>query len=397
MQFDEKWSFVTKKQKHCQDGAADARCGDCWDHVALDPEHRLVPGVVVGKRTEENARQLVHEFCERTDGRPINLMTSDEYPAYAAVIAAVYAEDVSPPGEAAAERLPDWLVYATVHKTRENNRVVKGEARLVYGTLLSLAYARNAETLRGVQPEAVLPGDIDANLGAPWIPESDIQAFAADLFRVAPSSIQVGHLEKDAVWSLDADYAAQQSVAATSEYGTPRANGPGLLELALNMKTPMIYDTVTRGDREERVLNREATLAAREKQKLIKERFRLGADCGDTRDTDDLLRHGCPPDALGLLGLRGDHPEADRPRHPPGADRRHRRRRQRRQEAGPLRQGPQRPGPGAAGQRASPWASIVVCALAWFCIRNLPPTCISKARSAASPCSPANTTAREPS
>ena len=31
-------------------------------------------------------------------------------------------------------------------------------------------YARNAEALRAVQPEDVLPGDIDANLGAPWIP-----------------------------------------------------------------------------------------------------------------------------------------------------------------------------------------------------------------------------------
>ena len=87
-------------------------------------------------------------------------------------------------------------------------------------------------------------------------------------------SIPVAHLKKDAVWSIDADYAAKQSVAATSEYGTPRANGTWLLELALNMKTPTIYDTDPDGDREERVVNQEATLAAREKQKLIKERFR---------------------------------------------------------------------------------------------------------------------------
>ena len=38
---------------------------------------------------------------------------------------------------------------------------------------------RNAETLRPVQPEDVLPGDIDANLGAPWIPANAIEAFAA--------------------------------------------------------------------------------------------------------------------------------------------------------------------------------------------------------------------------
>ena len=47
-----------------------------------------------------------------------------------------------------------------------------------------------------MQPEDVLPGDIDANLGAPWIPETDIQAFAAELFRVEPSGIEVGHLKK---------------------------------------------------------------------------------------------------------------------------------------------------------------------------------------------------------
>jgi IS1 family transposase len=146
VQFDEKWSFVGKKQKHCDcRRPGDAEQGDCWDHVAFDPEHRLVVSVVVGKRTEAHARQLVHEFRERTDGRPINLMTSDEYPAYASAIAAVYAEPVAAPaGRPAAgpaSRLPDWLVYATVHKVREQNRVVRVETRLVLGLLLSLAAA----------------------------------------------------------------------------------------------------------------------------------------------------------------------------------------------------------------------------------------------------------------
>jgi hypothetical protein len=36
-----------------------------------------------------------------------------------------------------------------------------------------------------LQPEDVLLADIDANLRAPWIPASDIQAFAGDLFRVS--------------------------------------------------------------------------------------------------------------------------------------------------------------------------------------------------------------------
>jgi N12 class adenine-specific DNA methylase/SAM-dependent methyltransferase len=147
-------------------------------------------------------------------------------------------------------------------------------AKLAAAERAGPAYARNAETLRAVQPEDVLPGDIDAHLGAPWIPAADIQAFAANLFHVEPSTITVDHLKKDAVWSIDAGYAARQSVAALTEYGTPRANGANLLELALNMKTPVIYDTVMHGDREERVVNQAETFAAREKQKLIKERFR---------------------------------------------------------------------------------------------------------------------------
>src|SRR5262249_35667185 len=162
-------------------------------------------------------------------------------------------------------------------------------AKLAAAERAGPAYARNAETLRGVQPDDVLPGDIDANLGAPWIPATDIQAFAAELFHVEASSVPVAHLKTDAVWSLDADYAARQSVAATSEYGTARANGTSLLELALNMKTPVIYDTINHGDREERVVNQDATLAAREKQKLIKERFRAWV-FSDPDRTERLVR-----------------------------------------------------------------------------------------------------------
>src|SRR5271167_3047687 len=107
-------------------------------------------------------------------------------------------------------------------------------AKLAAAEIAGPQYARNAKALRAVQPEDVLPGDIDANLGAPWIPESDIQAFAADLFHVPPADIRLGHLKKDAVWSVDADASAEQSVAATAEVGTVRANGVSLLEQALN-------------------------------------------------------------------------------------------------------------------------------------------------------------------
>jgi N12 class adenine-specific DNA methylase len=147
-------------------------------------------------------------------------------------------------------------------------------AKLATAEAAGAAYTRNAEALRLVQPEDVLPGDIDAHLGAPWIPETDIQAFAAALFGVSPDAVQIAHLKKDAVWSVEPGLDALRSVAATTDYGTERANGVWLLEQALNLKTPVIYDTVVSDGKEERVLNQEETLAAREKQKQIKEQFK---------------------------------------------------------------------------------------------------------------------------
>lgn len=151
------------------------------------------------------------------------------------------------------------------------------------------AFEVNAAKLRMVQPPDVLPGDIDANLGAPWIPESDIKSFACELFKVKPDSINIGHLKKDAVWCLDADYEAEASVAATSEYGTEKANGTVLFEQALNMKTPIIYDTISTPNGEERVVNQAQTLAAREKQKLIKDKFREWV-FADPERTERLVR-----------------------------------------------------------------------------------------------------------
>ena len=131
-------------------------------------------------------------------------------------------------------------------------------------------FARNAEALAKVQPEDVLPGDIDANLGAPWIPDTDIRDFAASLFNTRPEAFTIGHLTKDALWTVTGDWSTQASVSVTTDYGTPRINGIALLEQALNLKSPTIYDVIRHPDgTEERKVNRDDTLAARDKQRQI--------------------------------------------------------------------------------------------------------------------------------
>jgi IS1 family transposase len=148
-QFDEKWAFVGKKQKHCDPLDPDDRQqGDHWDHVAFDPEHRLVLCVVPGKRTPEKVKGLVQDFKRRTGGRLMDLMTSDEYPAYEEAIREAYAETVTPPRSGKPGRprgpqqvLPEGLRYATVHKTREKGRVVKVAMRVVFGVVAAVLAA----------------------------------------------------------------------------------------------------------------------------------------------------------------------------------------------------------------------------------------------------------------
>jgi IS1 family transposase len=140
---------VGKKEKHGDPAApADARQGDHGDHVAFDPEHRLVVSVVPGKRTEDKVQHLVHDFKERTGGRIMNLMTSDEYPAYKTAIVRAYGVEkkvahTGKPGrpQKAKKVLPKKLKYATIHKQRENGRVVKVTTRVVFGTMVAVLAA----------------------------------------------------------------------------------------------------------------------------------------------------------------------------------------------------------------------------------------------------------------
>ena len=142
IQFDEKWAFVAKKQKNCDPAnPADVHKGDYWDHVAYDPEHRLVLAVIPGSRSIENAEAIVAEVKHRLGGRPPELMTSDEAPAYTSAIENAFGVPVerasNHPGRpriVPERRLPEGLNYATVHKHRRNNRVVSVERRQIFGT-----------------------------------------------------------------------------------------------------------------------------------------------------------------------------------------------------------------------------------------------------------------------
>jgi IS1 family transposase len=155
VQFDEKWAFVFKKEKHCHDAeAGDSQQGDNWDHVAYDPEHRLVVDVVPGKRTAKNVEKLVFDFKKRTGGCIMNVMTSDEYKPYKKAILKAYGRVVNPqrtgkPGRPkGSRRIPaKGLKYATVHKTRRKGRVVKIDLRVIFGSKTEVEAAIEASAV----------------------------------------------------------------------------------------------------------------------------------------------------------------------------------------------------------------------------------------------------------
>ena len=140
VQFDEKWSFVGKKQKNCDPAdPADDHKGDWWDHVAFDPEHRLVLAVVPGARSIENAEEVVAEVKDRTRRRRAPADDQRRIPGLrhgdrGGVRRAGRRAAATGPGRRPIlpeRRLPAGLTYATVHKEREKDRVVAVERRLV--------------------------------------------------------------------------------------------------------------------------------------------------------------------------------------------------------------------------------------------------------------------------
>ena len=65
LQVDEIWSYVGKKQAQLKPGDDRSRLSDQWAFVALDPDTKLVPAHLVGKRTRKNAVVFMNDLSER--------------------------------------------------------------------------------------------------------------------------------------------------------------------------------------------------------------------------------------------------------------------------------------------------------------------------------------------
>ncbi len=138
-------------------------------------------------------------------------------------------------------------------------------------------FAVNVEYLKKVQPKDLDASEIEVRLGATWVKVEYIQEFMEELFQPswwARNLIKVQYSKQTGQWQITGKTRDGRNVKANSSYGTKRANGYRLLEDALNLRDTKIYDTVTEDGKEKRILNRNETTLAQQKQEMIKEAFK---------------------------------------------------------------------------------------------------------------------------
>ena len=144
----------------------------------------------------------------------------------------------------------------------------------------------NAEELKKVQPKDLDASEIDVRIGTTWIEEQDYEKFVYELLGTPrrakairsayySSGIMV-HLNKYSMeWFIENKSMDKHSVAASKTYGTSRMDAYSIFEASLNLKTVTVKDRVDDGDgKYHYVVNKNETMLAREKQNLIKEKFK---------------------------------------------------------------------------------------------------------------------------
>lgn len=147
-------------------------------------------------------------------------------------------------------------------------------------------FNRNVTALKNILPNKLDTDEIYVSLGSPWLPTDVIDDFIEYLLGKVRypwfyssayiKSTKVYRDEKTGTWkipdknrySLDAS-----NIESSKVYGTSRLNALEIIQRTLNMKSVSVYDRKEVNGKEVRVLNKDETASAVEKQKTIVKAF----------------------------------------------------------------------------------------------------------------------------
>ena len=134
-----------KQHKRC--GVEErAEAGDRWDHTAIAAARKLIVSLVVGQRTQEQTRAVVHDAKKRLSPRHLPAIFPDAYEGYASAILDAFghrypAPNSRPGGHPARPQLrwPQGLAYGQVKKRYQGRGLEQVEVRGVHGHSASAA------------------------------------------------------------------------------------------------------------------------------------------------------------------------------------------------------------------------------------------------------------------
>ena len=140
-------------------------------------------------------------------------------------------------------------------------------------------FAPNVAALEQAMPRPLEASEIDVRLGATWIDKSYIQSFMEETFEppfYSRNAIRVNFASATAEWNISSkSNIPYNDVSAYTTFGTQRASAYRILEDTLNLRDVRIYDTVQDAEgKEKRVLNKNETTLAQQKQQAVKDAFR---------------------------------------------------------------------------------------------------------------------------
>lgn len=136
-------------------------------------------------------------------------------------------------------------------------------------------FNNNILALNQALPDRVALDDIGISIGSPWIPPHFYAEFARtalDLFL----NPKVSHSPKLGQWKVKYPLGSCCSTSNTVTFGTERMPALKILENTLNASGVKVYDEVSRPDLKSgkaRILNKNETLAAQEKQESLQQAF----------------------------------------------------------------------------------------------------------------------------
>jgi IS1 family transposase len=92
VEVDEIWGFIGKKQANVRSTDNRSEVGDVWTFLAIDPETKLMPSFVVGKRDKYHTQVFMDDLASRLKNR-IQL-SSDAMGAYADAVERSFGADI---------------------------------------------------------------------------------------------------------------------------------------------------------------------------------------------------------------------------------------------------------------------------------------------------------------